>query len=132
MSIPGYNNQGSRNLRDNWGVGYKHGGVYEVTSPKAANGAMGGCWMKGRLKKGDLLLCTGHSGDYFHNFILLKTYSNGWEGITGSEFGAYGSIGKLVHTVGDRDFDTLVKGEFVDFEETKKIDHTPAFLKRQR
>lgn len=108
------------------------GGVYQLKTHKdveSVNGRMGDCWMKGRLKRGDLLLCTQNSGDHFYSYILLRQYSNGWQGIPGAEFGAYDFTVDPVHKVDNATRELLAAGKVFSFEETVKIDHTPDFLK---
>lgn len=35
----------------------------------------GSGWYRGRLKEGDLLLCVGHSGDCFSDYLLIEEIS---------------------------------------------------------
>lgn len=95
-----------------WGEGAEIGTVYRVSV--ADNDRVGNCWMKGRLKDGDLILCKAHSGDCFFDYVLIDdTYSNGWKAILKSEFGAY-FLGKPVAKLPRSEFDKLMCGEFVN------------------
>lgn len=63
------------------GRGQRHphglvGKVWEIKDPKTVR--VGNCFLAGRLKKGDLFLCTGHSGDCFQNYCFVERY-HGYE-----------------------------------------------------
>ncbi len=108
----------------------QNGGVYEVEDAGYANSRIGNCWMAGRLKKGDLLLCLEHAGDCFHNFMLIEKTNNAWRGIPGSKFGAYSGLAKPLGTVDDATYDALRTGEWINFRHTVTVDTTPPFLKK--
>ena len=108
------------------------GGIYQLKTHKdvaTVNERMGICWMKDRLKRGDLLLCTKVAGDHYYSYILLTQYANAWKGIPGSQFGAYNFGVDPVHKVDRETVELLAAGESFHFEKTVKIDCTPDFLK---
>lgn len=56
---------------NNW----RDGGV-DIGDMRVLNGAfedrLGHCWARGRLKQGDILVAIRHSGDCFHDYLLLE------------------------------------------------------------
>jgi hypothetical protein len=76
---------------------------------------VGDCWMKGRLHVRDLVLCVGHTGDCFHDFILIKEFVNGLRGIPASRFGAYALANPTRQGLDPdgADFHNLAAGNFV-------------------
>jgi hypothetical protein len=70
------------------------GTLVHVTTD-ADQSRVGDCWMKGRLKKGDVLLVLEHSGDNFYDFCLVDVYGNGIRALSQMRFGAY-ALGELL------------------------------------
>lgn len=68
-------------------VGY----LFRVEEPEKIR--VGHCFFAGRLKKGDLLLCTEHSGDCFQTYIFIEEYGNCLVGLPKFTFGSYGMGG---------------------------------------
>jgi hypothetical protein len=95
----------------NWGSGAEIGALYRIRPEDF--GRVGCCWMAGRLKDGDLVLCVAHSGDCFFDYILIYEYANGIEGIPGSSFGAYTLGSKVDYTPSAKACAMLKRGEFV-------------------
>ena len=124
---------------DNWRSGCSIGSLY-VFANKFDLERIGDCWMNGRVKIGDITMCIGHSGDCFHNFILLKHGVNFIKGIPESKFGAYNfgvEIKSWCPTM--REFHLLCAGETLTYgidiklestvpyyHEYQKIIHAPA------
>ena len=54
-------------------------GVVYVLDAEIDNKRFGSHWFKGRVKDGDVVLCTEHSGDCFYDYKLIKVYANGLE-----------------------------------------------------
>lgn len=91
------------------------GWIFRIGEPETVR--MGDCFFDGRLKKGDLVLCVRHSGDYFQDYIFLQEYENALEGLPDFNFGSYG-IGKserIFECTPDQ-FYKLCAGGSVDFE----------------
>ena len=65
---------------------------------------VGDCFLKGRLKTGDLFLCVEHSGDCFQNYVFVEEYANCLIGKPALRFGSYG--------IGDAEQVELANGEF--------------------
>lgn len=65
---------------------------------------VGICFLAGRLKEGDLFLCTNHSGDCFQNYMYVEEYANCLIGNRNYTFGSYG--------IGDSEIVKLNEGEF--------------------
>lgn len=75
-----------------WGGNLAQGNLILVTSEEDCQ-RVGNCWMKGRLRVGDVIMVIEHSGDCFYDFCLVEVYSNSIKALTGTQFGAY-SLGK--------------------------------------
>jgi hypothetical protein len=99
-------------MRD-WGGSAVPGVLYRVRH-EADTQRVGHCWMRGRLKAGDLVLCMAHAGDHFYDYILVEEYANGLKGLPNSRFGAYqlGERDKIELTA--REFHLLAAGEFIN------------------
>lgn len=69
--------------------------------------------MRGRLRRGDVVLCGKHSGDCFNTYILCEVLGNGVRGIPGSRFGAYTMGVPTGWQPTDREYHLLMAGEFV-------------------
>ena len=52
--------------------GYHVGLIVQIEDPE--NERIGACWFAGRLRQGDRLLVTAHSGDCFWDYRLLCSY----------------------------------------------------------
>ena len=88
------------------------GNLFRIKDPETVS--VGNCFMSGRLKSGDLVLCTQHSGDCFQDYILIQESSNSLMGMPEYSFGSYG-IGDA-EKVDDYQLDdiaraTLIKGK---------------------
>jgi hypothetical protein len=94
---------------NNWGSGNSTGTLYILEGKDLYR--VGDCWMKGRLLAGDVVLCTGHSGDCFNDYVLIRPFYNGLEAILGATFGAYvfGKETKWQPTA--REYHLLLAGE---------------------
>ncbi|MBA7710292.1 hypothetical protein ES703_119232 [subsurface metagenome] len=102
----------------NWGEGNDVGCVY-IFDKEDLN-RVGNCWMDGRLRVGDIVLCVGHSGDCFYDYILIGAGNNFVEGIPDSEFGSYTLSNQLKWKPTNKEFHLLCAGEslVVDVLET--------------
>ena len=105
-----------------WRKSLNTGDLLLVTDAKSV--CVGHCWMQGRLKKGDIALCVGHSGDGFHDFFLVDaSFSVYRDGkyipsarlIMESRFGAYEWGGLLDYKLSARDYHLLMAGETISF-----------------
>ena len=92
------------------------GALYRVRDD-SENSRVGHCWMAGRLRKGDLLLCIEHSGDCFNNYVLCELHTNAIRALHGSKFGAYVFGDPLVEELTAREFHLLMAGESVALTE---------------
>ena len=109
-----------------WRGGHHPGLVLRVLEDD--NRRVGDCWMRGRLKHNDVIMCLEHAGDCFYNYVLVRPNKNPNESIVnvdgkqvyqlieGSRFGAY-ELG-LPHTWQPtaREFHLLMAGEMVGGE----------------
>ena len=92
---------------------------------------LGHCWARGRLKEGDLLVVTEHSGDFFFDHMLLEHSRMTLEGapmlrvqpIT-APIGAY-ALGRHVGSVSREDLTRLLAGETLSIAMPKAYE-TPA------
>jgi len=89
------------------GRGQRHphgmvGNLFRIKDPNSVR--VGCCFLAGRLKEGDLFLCTNHSGDCFQNYIYVNEYANCLIGEPKWSFGSYG--------IGDSEKVGLKPGEF--------------------
>jgi len=62
--------------------------VWRINDPKTVR--VGSCFLAGRLKKGDLFLCTEHSGDCFQTYVYVEEYDNCYVLHEEWSFGSYG------------------------------------------
>jgi hypothetical protein len=74
---------------------------------------IGHCWMEGRLKLGDVVLCFDHSGDCFNDYILIEVFHNGIRGIPESKFGAYTLGTETKWQPSNKEYHLLLAGENV-------------------
>lgn len=86
------------------------------------NGRVGYCWMRGRLKDGDLAVAVAHAGDCFWSYELLEcvgflgnSEQRGYRLIPGSKFGAY-TLGQPAVELTAREKHLLLAGESVPLE----------------
>jgi len=80
--VPTIGNRGGRHPHGMVGV------LWQINNPDSVY--VGDCFLKGRLKKGDLFLCTGHTGDCFQDYMFVKEYGNGLKAFPEWTFGSYG------------------------------------------
>lgn len=92
-----------------WGKAYDQLGLYQITDSEYANSRMGYCDMRGKLKDGDLALCVGHSGDYFHDFILLDVENEYISVRPDSKFCGYAGMGEKVGALSVAEFLSLTE-----------------------
>lgn len=85
-------------------------------------GRVGNCWMRGRLKEGDLIFSMGHSGDCFWTYCLVEhdvftVHGQGlYKLIPESSFGAY-VLGELYPSQPtDREVHLLLAGEGIPLD----------------
>lgn len=102
-------------------LGGVHTGELYVIRPEDF-GRVGNCWMKGRLKDGDLIIATGHSGDCFWTYCLVEHGSVNVEGrqlykvIPESSFGAYVLGEPYPSQPTEREVHLLLAGESVPLD----------------
>lgn len=89
------------------------------------NRRVGQCWMRGRLKEGDIIMCLEHAGDCFYNYALVRPNKSKNESIVtrdgkqvyqlieGSRFGAYQLGTPHDWQPSTREFHLLMAGEMV-------------------
>ena len=104
-------------MRDVWGTGGVRVGKI-VTIHEKDFGNVGYCWMKGRLKDGDLAIAVRHSGDSFWSYMLLEetgTYrgQRAYKVIPESVFGAYVLGTDYAWQPTEREMHLLLAGERV-------------------
>ena len=64
------------------------GNLWRIHDPATIN--IGHCFLRGRLIKGDLFLCTEHSGDFFQTYVYVKQEWKQYLLQPEYSFGAYG------------------------------------------
>lgn len=101
------------------GRGQRHphnmvGNLYRIKNPKSVR--VGNCFLSGRLKKGDLFLCTNHSGDCFQNYIYVNEYANCLVSESRWSFGSYGIGDSEIVKLNEGEFDILKNGGRVERE----------------
>ena len=99
-----------------WRGGAKVGAVYDIGERMS----VGYCFMRGRIKDGDIAMVVAHSGDCFYTYQIIRT-ENVTDGATGRRiykaegprFGAY--AGGELHDwqPNDVEFHLLMAGERV-------------------
>jgi len=87
------------------------GCLFRIDNPDSIQ--VGDCFLKGRLKKGDLFLCTAHSGDCFQEYTFVREYSNGMELCKNYSFGSYGIGDSVKFTLTRKEFHLLLFGEMI-------------------
>lgn len=96
---------------NNWNAGNEIGKLYFVNEED--NSRVGHCWMNGRLKDGDLVLCLKHAGDYFNHYILVEVVYNALIPVLQSRFGAY-RLGTLAEwQPSEAELQLLLSGETI-------------------
>lgn len=93
----------------NWRGGNSIGSAYLIKRQDVDR--VGNCWMKGRLRVGDVVLCKQHSGDCFYDYILLEIFGNGVRGLGQVNFGSYTFSTELKWKPTEREFHLLCAGE---------------------
>jgi len=78
------------------------GNLYRIRDPKTVS--VGNCFLNGRLKEGDLFICTNHSGDCFQDYMYVHEYGNCLVGEPRWTFGSYG--------IGNSEIVELKEGKF--------------------
>lgn len=63
------------------------GNIFRIKNPSTIS--IGHSFMAGRLLPGDLVLCIGHSGDCFQDYVPVAEYANGLSGLPKYKFGSY-------------------------------------------
>lgn len=104
-----------------WRTGNRIGGIYVLTEWDLTR--TGYSWMRGRLHKGDIVMCTRHSGDCFYDYILLEIGTNFIRGILESRFGSY-ILEHLLMEVSEKEFHRIMTGEYMkDDKDWKQFIH---------
>jgi hypothetical protein len=105
-----------------WGTGAYVGQVVKISN--ADNQRVGNCWMKNRLRDGDLAIVTAHSGDSFYSYNLLEhefyLYKNGeskkgYKLADGAKFGAYVLGKEFEFQPNMKEYHLIMAGESVSF-----------------
>ena len=101
------------------GRGQRHphnlvGNMFRINDPESVR--VGDCFLAGRLKKGDLFLCTNHSGDCFQNYIYIREYANCLVSEPKWSFGSYGIGDSEIVKLNPGEFDILKDGGRVERE----------------
>lgn len=99
-------------MNRDWREGAELGALYRITD-STDRGRVGCCWMAGRLRVGDTMLCVRHSGDCFYQYILVEVLGNGIRGIPQSEFGAYVFGDRVDLALTPEEIAALKNGQFV-------------------
>jgi len=90
------------------------GNMWRIKNPESVNSRMANCFLRGRLKKNDLFLCTRHSGDCCQDYIFIKEYSNCYIAKPEWRFGSYGIGDAKKIKISSNDFKKLKNGGRVD------------------
>lgn len=91
-----------------WGIAAQNRIAYRYDHAKHKH-LMGYCkWLP---KDGDVCVCTGHSGDCFHNYFAMRRGNDGLWRMVGT-FGAYG-FGEPLGEIENRAYHLLQAGEAV-------------------
>ena len=86
--------------------------IWRIKNPETVR--IGGCFLAGRLKKGDLFLCVCHSGDCFQDYIYIEEYDNCLIGKPEWKFGSYG--------IGDAEKIEITNVDFLKLKDGGRID----------
>jgi hypothetical protein len=110
--------------------GVKAGDIIEIK--KADFSRVGNCWMRGRLKKGDLAIAIQQSGDCFWTYALLKHDSVDirnrplYQIIPEARFGAYVLGTPYPYQPTEREGHLLLAGEMIPL--SAQVDAGTKFL----
>jgi len=88
------------------------GNIWRIKDPKSV--CVGDCFLAGRLKKGDLFICIGHSGDCFQDYMYIEEYANCLIGKPEWSFGSYGIGDAEKIEITNKEFETLKSGGRVE------------------
>ena len=88
------------------------GSIWRIKDPKSVR--IGDCFLAGRLKKGDLFLCVGHSGDCFQDYIYVEEYENCLISKPEWRLGSYGMGDAERIEIADEEFEILKKSGRVE------------------
>ncbi len=91
------------------------GKLWRINNPDTVR--VGNCFLKGRLKKGDLFLCVRHTGDCFQQYIYVEEYTNRWVSRPQWNFGSYGIGDSAPVSTPNGAFELLRDGGHVDLVE---------------
>ena len=80
--VPTHGNRGQRHPRG------LVNNIWRIKDPETVR--MGHCFLKGRIKEGDLFMCIKHSGDCFQTYCFVEEYSNCLIVKERWSFGSYG------------------------------------------
>jgi len=95
-------------------------GVVYVLDAEVDNKRFGSHWFKGRVKDGDVVLCTEHSGDCFYDYKLIQVYANGLEICSDSPRICGYTLGRESQGVlTAREYHLLMAGEMVQMDECR-------------
>ncbi len=104
--VPTFGKSGEHHIHGLVGI------LWRIRDPATVR--VGDCFLAGRLKKGDLFLCTGHSGDCFQDYMFVEEYANCLIGKPEITFGSYG--------IGDAETVPLESGQFDILENGGRIE----------
>lgn len=107
-----------------WMAGAEIGKLYVLEDDDDLK-RVGSCWMDGRLRIGDVILCVAHSGDSFYDYVLIDVFDNGCSAILESEFGAYALGKELNWCPSKKEFHLLLSGGSIQTENC--VDHPLSF-----
>ena len=101
-----------------WGGSQSIGVIYILSEED--NDRFGSHWFKGRIKDGDVVLCTAHSGDCFYDYKLIHIYGNGLELLDDSpRICGYGLGVESEAELTSREYHLLMAGEFVEMNDDR-------------
>lgn len=88
------------------------GNLFKVNNPYTIR--VGNSFFEGRIRKGDMILCVGHSGDCFQTYMFIEDRGNGIKAHRHYKFGSYGAGDSTRIEIEPETFQALIIGEFVD------------------
>lgn len=88
------------------------GKLWRIRNPDSVR--IGHCFLAGRLKEGDLFLCTRHSGDCYQTYIYVEEFDNCLISKPEWSFGSY--------RIGDAECIDLKEGEFTKLKDGGRIE----------
>lgn len=95
-----------------WGTGASSGSLVRLTT-EADLRRVGNCWLQGRLRVGDVLMCVEHTGDHFYDYIPVQIGGNFVNGLPEHRLGAYVLGEPLKWQPSSKEFHLLCAGENV-------------------